>query len=151
MDTHLTNISVFAELMGIDSKTLQHWYKEYLSGFTPEGQQKIHTNDILVKSGNKSSKVEVPILCSENIGDDMAIDEKMIGEEYYTILTNRNTGKIALCAATTKSVYLQQAMFPLLSQLGKIKTITRDMSGSYSKLCNELIPSAIQIADKFHV
>ena len=151
MDTHLTNISVFAELMGVDSKTLQHWYQEYLSGFIAEGQEKIHANDIDVKSGNKSSKIEVPIVCSENIGEDMAIDEKMIGEEYYTILTNRNTGKISLCAATTKSAYLQQAMLPILTHLGKIKTITRDMSGSYSKLCSELMPSAIQIADKFHV
>ena len=151
MDTHLTNISVFAELMGVDSKTLHHWYKDYLSGFVPDGQQQIHTHDIIVKSANKSSIVEVPIVCSENIGTDMAIDEKMIGEEYYTLLTNRNTGKIAFCAATTKSAHIQQAMFPLLSYLEKIKTITRDMAGSYSKLCSELIPSAIQIADKFHV
>jgi len=151
MDTHLTNISVFAELMGVDNKTLHHWYKEYLSGFVPGGQQQIHTNDIIVKSGNKSSIVEVPIVCLENIGTDMAIDEKMIGEEYYTLFSNRNTGKIAFCAATTKSDYLQQAMIPLLSHLNKIKTITRDMAGSYAKLCNNLIPSAIQIADKFHV
>jgi hypothetical protein len=34
----------------------------------------------------------------ENIGTDIAIDEKQIGSDFYTILTNRNTGKIALLA-----------------------------------------------------
>ncbi|MFH0864652.1 MAG: transposase [Bacteroidota bacterium] len=151
MDTHLTNISVFAELMGIDNKTLHHWYKDFLSDFEPNGQREIHTHDIIVKTGNIASAVEVPIICPDNISSDMGIDEKMIGEEWYTLLTNRQTGKIAFCAATTKSDHLQQAMSPLLSHLDKIKTITRDMAGSYAKLCNNLIPAAIQIADKFHV
>ena len=151
MDTHLTNISVFAELMGIAGKTLHHWYKDFLSNFVPKGQQQIHVNDIIVKTGKRDSVLEVPIVCPNNIGQDMGIDEKMIGEEWYTLLTNRETGKIAFCAATTKSDYLQQAMTPVLSHIEKIKTITRDMAGSYTKLCNELMPSAIQIADKFHV
>jgi len=32
----------------------------------------------------------------------MAIDEKQIGEEMHTILSNRDTGKIALLARTLK-------------------------------------------------
>jgi len=29
----------------------------------------------------------------DNLGADMAIDEKQIGGDFYTILTNRNSGK----------------------------------------------------------
>jgi transposase len=151
MDTHPTNISTFGELMGVAAKTLHHWYKAFLSNFDPQGQQKVHANDIKVKEGKKEKVIVVPIVCAENIGEEMCIDEKMIGEEFYTILTNRETGKIAFCAATTKSEYLQQAMAPLLNSLGKVKNITKDMASSFRNLCNAIMPSATQIADKFHV
>lgn len=137
--------------MGVDEKTLHHWYKDILSNFIPQGQQQIHANDIIVKTGRSNTVVEVPIVHPENIGPEMGIDEKLIGENYYTLITNRDTGKIAFCAATTKFSHLQQALIPLQSYLEQIKSMTRDMSGSYAKLCTELIPSVTQIADKFHV
>lgn len=151
MDTHLTNISVLAELMGIDSKTLHKWYKEYLSGYNPEGERQVHIHDVKIIKGAKESTIEVPILRSENIGQDMGIDEKLIGEQWYTLLTNRQTGKIAFCAATTKSTHLQQAMETVNGSLHGIKTITRDMSASYANLCENVMPQAQQIIDKFHV
>ncbi len=137
--------------MGIAAKTLHHWYKAFLSNFDPHGQQKIHANDIKVIAGKKEKIIEVPIVRPENIGEEMMIDEKMIGEEFYTILTNRETGKIAFCAATTKSEYLQQAMSPLANLLSKVKNITKDMASNYAHLCNAMMPLAKQIADKFHV
>lgn len=151
MDTHLTNISVFAEIMGVDGKTLHKWYKEILSGFNPEGKQIIHSHDVTVRTGRGLTVLEVPIVCTANIEEHMGIDEKKIGEDFYTIMSNRKTGKIAFCASTTKYSDLQQAMRPLLPYMEKVRTITRDMAGSYAKLCTELIPKATQIADKFHV
>jgi transposase len=85
------------------------------------------------------------------MGANMGIDEKLIGEQYYTILSNRDTGKIAFCAETTKSGHLKQAMEPLFDSLNQVKRITRDMAGCYAKLCKEVMPNAKQIADKFHV
>jgi transposase len=137
--------------MGVDTKTLHHWYKDILSDFTPQGQQQIHSNDITVKTGRDHTVIHVPIVCPKNVGPEMGIDEKLIGEDYYTLLTNRETGKIAFCAATTKFSHLQQALIPLQNHFAGIKSITRDMAGSYAKLCTELMPSATQIADKFHV
>ena len=151
MDTHLTNTSTFAELMGISSQTLHHWYKEHLSGYEPIGRIEIHQNDITVKSGNKQEIIDIPILLPENVGVAMAIDEKLIGEDFYTIFTNRETGRIAFCGATTNSKHLEQAMYPLTDSLTQVQTITRDMSPSYARLCNNIMPSAVQIADKFHV
>jgi len=151
MDTHLTNISVFAEIMGVDAKTLHNWYKNNLSGFEPDGAGHIHEHDIKVETAHGQTNIEVPILQPENIGANMGIDEKMIGEQYYTILSNRETGKIAFCAGTTKSDYLKQAVEPLLDRLSQVKRITRDMAGCYARLSEEVMPNAIQIADKFHV
>lgn len=151
MDTHLTNICVFAEIMGVDSKTLHKWYKNNLSGFEPDGASQIHEHDIEVITTHGKTNIEVPILRPENIGANMGIDEKMIGEQYYTILSNRETGKIAFCADTTRSDYLKQAIEPLLDKLSQVKRITRDMAGCYARFSKEVMPNAIQIADKFHV
>lgn len=151
MDTHLTNISVFAEIMGIDAKTLQNWYMNHLSDFKPEGQLRIHKHDIEISTGQRPIIISVPICEPQNIDANMCIDEKMIGEDYYTILTNKDSGKIAFCARTTRSAYLSEAMIPLSPYMHKVKTITRDMAGCYEKLCTEMMPDAVQIADKFHV
>jgi transposase len=137
--------------MGIEAKTLHRWYMDILSDFNPGGQQQVHEHDIPIGMGANKNVLEVPIIDTGNIGSDMCIDEKMIGEQFYTILSNRQTGKIAFCAASTKFNHLAQAMKPLLSYFEKIKTITRDLSGSYAKLCKELMPYTKQIADKFHI
>ena len=42
----------------------------------------------------------VPVLKPENFGEQMSVDEKMIDEGFYTVMTNRETGKIALLAET---------------------------------------------------
>ena len=47
--------------------------------------------------GNITEKeIRVPIFSMQDMGAEMAIDEKQIGEEMHTLLTNRQTGKIAL-------------------------------------------------------
>jgi len=137
--------------MGIEAKTLHRWYIDFLSDFNPQGQQQLHMYDIPLGGSSQDNILEVPIVCPKNIGTDMCIDEKMIGEQFYTILSNRQTGKIAFCAASTKFNHLVRAMSPILNSFEKIKNITRDLSASYAKLCTELMPFAKQIADKFHI
>ena len=44
------------------------------------------------------------------MGIHMAVDEKYINGEFYTLLTNGETGKIAMMAATTKAAQLAKAM-----------------------------------------
>jgi hypothetical protein len=61
----------------------------------------------------------------------MCIDEKQIGEEFYTILTNRETGKIAFMANTTKSSELKASVVPIQEQLSQVEVINRDLAGSY--------------------
>jgi hypothetical protein len=39
--------------------------------------------------GDKREK-SVAVLKPENFGEQMSVDEKMIGEEFYTVMTNRD-------------------------------------------------------------
>lgn len=129
-----------------------------LSGYTDSGEQeKLHEHDTIDKDlidfitqGKK--KVMVPIFKPENIGTNMAIDDKNIGGEGYTIISNKDTGKIAIMAMTTKAKILEEILFPIpLSVLKKVKTITRDLAEGYKEVKKRCFLFALDIADKFHV
>jgi len=94
----------------VPNKKLWRWYHDNLSGFlSVSAVKERHQHDFVVKTKNgKSKNIRVPILEVDNLGDDMAIDEKQIGGDFYTILTNRNSGKIALLAQTIKASELSQ-------------------------------------------
>lgn len=95
--------------------------------------------------------IDVPILKPENIGKHMAVDEKYINGEFYTLLTNGQTGKIALMAATTKNALLSQAMRKFGQILFNVRIFTRDLASSYDWFGRENFINATQVADKFHV
>ena len=67
-----------------------------MSDFTSNNvRQALHENDIPLppqEITKEKSKIDVPILKPENIGEHMAVDEKYIGGEFYTLLTNGQTG-----------------------------------------------------------
>lgn len=81
----------------------------------------------------------------------MAIDEKYINGEFYTLLTNGNTGKIALMAATTKTALLNRVMPKFGDTLFNVKILTRDLASNYDWFGRENFMNAAQVADKFHV
>lgn len=81
----------------------------------------------------------------------MAVDEKYINGEFYTLLTNGKTGKIALMASTTKNALLSQAMRKFEDTLFKVKVLTRDLASNYDWFGRENFMNAAQVADKFHV
>ena len=81
----------------------------------------------------------------------MCIDEKQIGEDFYSIISNPETGKLAFVANTTKSDELIKATLSIRQQLSQVKVINRDLSSCYRSFCNHVMPDAAQVADKFHV
>lgn len=81
----------------------------------------------------------------------MAIDEKYINGEFYTLLTNGITGKIALMAATTKTSLLNRVMPKFGDTLFNVKILTRDLASNYDWFGRENFMNAAQVADKFHV
>jgi transposase len=117
-------------------------------------QQSLHEHDLPLpppEITKAKSSIDVPILKPENIGEHMAVDEKYIHGEFYTLLTNGQTGKIALMASTTKNALLSQAMRKFGDKLFTVKVLTRDLATNYDWFGRENFMNAAQVADKFHV
>ena len=82
----------------------------------------------------------------------MCIDDKGISHEGHTIMSNYNTGKIALLIESTKKEELEAALDLFgANKLKKIRSINSDMDVVYLSVCEEKMPYAEQVIDKFHV
>lgn len=93
----------------------------------------------------------VPLIKQEHIGEQMAIDEKHIDGQFYTILTNGQTGKVAMMAATVKSSEIGQCLNYFGDSLKQVSTITRDLSPTYENVATTHFSNATQVADKYHI
>ncbi|MCP4136895.1 MAG: transposase [bacterium] len=111
----------------------------------------VHKNDVKTGSHGKLKSTDLPIFKGSNFGEKMAIYEKHIGEDLYIIIGNRDTGKIAMLCHSYNFTGLEQLLVSHTSVLSKVKSITRDLSALYQKLCDRLFPDAVQVGDKFHV
>lgn len=144
---------MLGKILDIDSQKVRRWYRDVLSGFLKTGQESVHEYDIeyISKETGEMKKISVPVCVPENMGDDMCIDEKMIGEEFFTLISNRTTGKLAFMANTTSSYELIEACIPIKGELKNVKILNRDLAGSYKRFSNITMPDADQVGDKFHV
>ena len=135
-------------------KTLYHIYKEHLSDYQTDIEAKIWCREkieVVKKNTGEISEKPLYVFKPENIGANMSIDDKAIGHGGFTILSNRDTGKIALLVETTNGEGVESAMEKFGGSLQKIKNISMDMSPTYALVFNDLAPRAIQVVDKFHV
>jgi len=82
----------------------------------------------------------------------MAVDEKNINGSCYTVLSNRNTGKIALMAATVKTEHLLKIIerFDIEKRM-LVKSLSRDMAQHYDWMGRQAFMNAYHVIDKFHV
>ena len=135
--------------MQLPGKTIYTWYRQNLSGYPEAVISGIVGKDNFI--GKDRKEKIVPILKAENFGEEMALDEKMIDEEFYTVMTNRKTGKIALLAETMRIDELSSLIDRIAEVREVVKEITLDMSPTYEKFCEQNFPRAILISDKFHV
>ena len=135
-------------------RTLYHIYKEHLSAYRSDSEKKIWCSEkIEVVNKNTGEICEKPlyVLKPENIGENMSIDDKAIGQSGFTVLSNSETGKMAMLVETTTAKGVEAAMEKFGSDLQKIKSVSMDMSPTYALVFNDLVPRAVQVADKFHV
>lgn len=147
------SIGNVAYVLGMDSKKLHRWYKEVLSGFAQARESgEIGKDDEQMIEQGHYTNIAVPILEQKNIGSQMAVDEKTINGTCYTVLSNRNTGKIALMAATTKTEYLMKIIkrFDIEKRMG-VKSLSRDMAQHYDWMGRQAFMNAYHVIDKFHV
>lgn len=110
-----------------------------------------HDVEIIDEETGEVTNIFVPLCIPDNIGEDMCVDETMIGETFFTIITNRATGKLSFMAETTKSSDLITSSFPIKDELNKVKILNRDLAGSYRIFANTTMPKAKQVVDNFHI
>jgi transposase len=134
---------------------LYHVYKEHLSDYRPDlrsGQWHPRYLDVAnPQTGERTGVKPLYVFSPKNIGEQMCIDDKAIGHEGFTVLSNAKTGKIALLLESCKYEQVSEAMLMFGEKLHQIKTVSCDMSATYLKVIEEDIPNAKAVVDKFHV
>jgi len=151
LDSGPLNITSFGKALRLKGSSIYRWYRDVLSSYAQDGGASVHKNDVKTGSPGKQKTIDVPIFEEANFGEKMAIDEKHIGEDFYTIISNRDTGKIAMLCNSYKFTELEHVLLSHPSVLQRVKSVTRDFSTLYQKLCSQLFPGAVQVGDKFHV
>lgn len=149
MDEKPVNFTTIGSFLKLKPQTVFYWYRHYLSGY-PEAVASGEWGKHNFTGSDKKQKI-VPVLKPENLGEEMAVDEKMIDEEFYTVLTNRQTGKIALLAETLRVDELGNLIDKMGDARQLVKEVTADLSPTYERFCEQSFPQATVIADKFHV
>lgn len=149
IDEKPVNFTAIGSFLKLKPQTVYIWYRQYLSGYTEAVASGDWGKDNF--KGSDKRQRAVPVLKPENMGEEMAIDEKMIDEEFYTVLTNRKTGKIALLAETLQAEDLSRLVDKMGAAKHAVKEVTMDLSPTYERLCEQSFPRATVVADKFHV
>ena len=126
MDEKPVNFTTIGSFLKLKPKTVFYWYRQYLSGY-PEAVASGEWGKHNFTGSDKKQKI-VPVLKPENLGEEMAVDEKMIDEEFYTVFTNRQTGKIALLAETLRVEELGNLIDKMEDSRQVVKEITVDLS-----------------------
>lgn len=147
------SIGNVAYVLGMSAKKLHRWYQHVLSGFTQAFESgEIGQNNLTIKHKGEQIEIAVPILEEKHLGHQMAVDEKTINGSCYTILSNRETNKIALMAATLKTKHLMELVknFDIEKRMA-VKSLSRDMAPNYDWLGRQAFMNAYHVIDKFHV
>ena len=145
------SFAVCGQFFGISPKIIFKWYKYVLSEYTEKDiQSQQHIHDIFDKS--KNIEIPVPILKPKNFGENMAIDDKNIGGEGYTIISNKDTGKIAMMIMSTKTSHISEALYKIPVNIRmNVKTLSKDLAQGYDWIARTCFLGSQRIADKFHV
>jgi transposase len=143
-------------MFDIKPKTLYHWYRNHLSNYKPDIEQGKWQKDTIPRkvdeqTGEILSESPVYIAKPENMGAAMVLDDKQIGKDVFSIMTNRETGKIALLVETLKVNELQMATEFLGDSIEKVRSISCDMSPSYLSFIQSTFAKSQIVIDKFHV
>lgn len=135
---------------------MYHWYRNHLSDYLPDKENGSWCREKIPIEVNETTgeiiKEKPLYICKpEHVGERMVLDDKQLGKDVYTIMSNPQTNKIALMIESTKTEELKMAMEHLGKSTEKIKEISCDMAPSYLKLCSETLPLSDIVIDKFHV
>ena len=133
--------STVARYHGMEGSTVGRYYKLFLSGF-PEWEDRAHAAEWIVMP--------------ENIGGRVSIDETKLGEDIYTILSNKaghgGRGTLIAVVKGTRSDIVA-AVINKISEADRmrVKEITMDFSDSMQRIAETCFPQAEVVIDCFHV
>jgi transposase len=126
-----------------------------LSNYKPDIEQGKWKKDTIPKVDEQTGEIlsESPVYIAnpENMGPAMVLDDKQIGKDVFSIMTNRETGKIALLVETVKVNELKMAAGFLGDSVRKVRSISCDMSPSYLRFIQSTFENSQIVIDKFHV
>lgn len=131
-----------ANFYGVNPRSLQRQYKDYLSDFKA-WDQKQHATDWL--------------LFAQNLGANLSLDETAFSNgDLYTILTNKKAkgkkGAIVVMIKGTKAEAVIKILHKIpLKQRNKVKEVTLDMAGNMGLIVKKSFPNATLVIDRFHV
>ena len=108
--------------------------------------------DVFIKT-LQNKTVKVPILAVENFGPRMCMDDKNIGDYGFTIISNLDTGKIAVMIESRKAKIVNEVLHKHVpfKILNSVKIMTKDLAFGYEEVRRESFINARSVADKFHV
>ena len=108
---------------------------------------------VVYKSITQAKKVRVPVLVIENFGPRMCMDDKNIGDYGFTIISNLDTGKIAVMIESRKAKIVNEVLYKHVpfAILRSVKIMTKDLALGYERVKKESFINARSVADKFHV
>ena len=130
-----------ARFFHIKGSTLERNYKLSLSGFG-QWDQKEHAAEW--------------VLLAQNLGEYDSIDETTIGDDVYTIFSNKaghgGKGTIIAVVKGTKAEVVSRIlkMIPLVER-EKVREVTMDFSDSMYAIVRECFPNATIVIDCFHI
>ncbi|WP_415686434.1 ISL3 family transposase [Gillisia hiemivivida] len=131
-----------AKFYGVNPRSLQRQYKDYLSDF---------------KSWNQKCHAEDWVLFAENLGSHLSLDETAFSNgDLYTILTNKKAkGKKGALVAMIKGTKAETVIRILhkipVKQRNKVQETTLDMAGNMGLIVKKSFPNATLVIDRFHV
>ena len=133
--------SIVARYHGMEGSTEEKYYKNFLSGFSDWAEV-----------SHAAEWVVIP----ENIGERVSIDETKLGNDVYTILSNKaghgGRGTLIAVARWTKSESVASAICKISeTDRMRVKEITMDFSDSMQRIAEACFPRAKVVIDCFHV
>lgn len=105
-------------------------------------------------SGYDERRAKDELFFPENLGPHLAIDETALSRgELYTILTNKDSGKLVALIRGTKAEYVCARLTAKLPVIGcfQVQSLTLDLASSYDWVGRTVFPNAEKIIDRFHV
>lgn len=141
LDNLPVSFSSVAKFYHIKSSTLGRYYKDHLSDFH-DWEQKAHAQNW--------------VLLPCNIGEQCCIDETMLADEIYTILSNKDghckKGTLIAIVKGTKARTVAAILHKIpKSERAGVREITMDFSDSMYSIAKLCFPNATIVIDCFHI